>query len=90
MGDFCLCLVLVVSDCQGGSLCFYEPGLVLDLKNGDIVLFKSDCLSHFNLYFKEIRASLVFHSDKASGALVSNRNGWKDHSDLRSTDIPTA
>jgi hypothetical protein len=89
-GDLCLCLILVISDCEGGSLCLYEPGVVLELKSGDIVLFKSDCLTHFNLHFKGFRSSMVFHSDKEAGAWVHSRNGWKDHVDFRSTYVPTS
>lgn len=53
-----------------------EPGLVLDLKNGDVVIFTSKDISHFNLHFTGKRASLVFHSDKCFKAWVKNANGW--------------
>lgn len=88
-GDLCLCLILVISDCEGGDLCLYEPGVVLELRSGDVVLFKSDRLTHFNLHFKGFRSSMVFYTDRAAGAWVSSRNGWKDHVDFRSTYIPT-
>jgi hypothetical protein len=78
----------VISDCEGGELCLYEPGVVLELKNGDVVLFDSAALTHFNLHFKGFRASLVMHSDKAAEAWIGNRNGWKNHVDFRSTHIP--
>ncbi|KAF8871280.1 hypothetical protein CPB84DRAFT_1623617, partial [Gymnopilus junonius] len=50
-GDQHICLVLVISDCVGGELVFKEPGLVLDLKNGDVVIFTSKDISHFNQHF---------------------------------------
>jgi hypothetical protein len=51
-GDPCLrklCLMPVISDRKGGSLHLNEPGVVLELKSRDIVLFKSDSSTHFNL-----------------------------------------
>ena len=54
-----------------------EPGIRLELKNGDLVLFRSRELSHFNLHFKGKRASIVFHSDSAGRGWVMDRNGWK-------------
>ncbi|KJA23733.1 hypothetical protein HYPSUDRAFT_120181, partial [Hypholoma sublateritium FD-334 SS-4] len=50
--DFGFCLVLVLSeDCQGGDLCFIEPGIRLELRSGDIVLFRSSELTHYNMHF---------------------------------------
>ncbi|KIM44289.1 hypothetical protein M413DRAFT_25716 [Hebeloma cylindrosporum] len=76
--DLKLCLVVVASDCEGGDLCFEKPGVSLELRNGDAVIFASSKLSHFNTHFKGKRASLVFHSDVSAKAWVENRNGW-DH-----------
>lgn len=75
-----ICMVLVISECEGGELCLYEPGLVLELKCGDMVIFKSVEISHFNLHFKGKRASLVFHSDKFGKSWAKDRNGWQFHS----------
>ena len=76
--DLYFCLVLVFSEeCEGGDLCFMEPGIRLGLRNGDLVLFRSSELSHFNLHFKGRRASIVFHSDSAGRDWVTNRNGWE-------------
>lgn len=74
-----ICMVLVISDCQGGELCLYEPGLVVELRCGDMIIFKSVNISHFNLHFKGKRASFVFHSDRAGGAWAKDRNGWQAH-----------
>lgn len=79
--DLSLCCVLVISseDCQGGDLCFEELGVVLGLKSGDMVLFNSSKLSHFNLEYEGERCSVVFHSDSGLNAwLHNNRNGWGD------------
>ncbi|KAJ7266518.1 hypothetical protein C8J57DRAFT_1229094 [Mycena rebaudengoi] len=48
-----------------GALILHELGMVMDLHAGDMVLFLSAQLTHFNLHFQGIRASLVFHTDNA-------------------------
>ena len=45
-GDLSLCLVLEISDCEGGELCMMEPGLVLHLRSGDTVAFPSHKVTH--------------------------------------------
>ena len=75
--DLKLCLIVVASDCKGGDLCLEKPGVSLQLQNGDVVIFASSKLSHFNTHFKGKRASLVFHSDISAKAWVEKRNGWK-------------
>jgi hypothetical protein len=77
--DLSVCLVLVIGDHVGGELCLLEPGLVLRLRNGDMALFPSGHVTHFNLHYKGIRASLVLHSDRAGKAWADNRNGWIGH-----------
>lgn len=64
---------------MGGDLCFLETGIRLELKNGDMVIFPSAKISHFNMHFKGERASLVFHSDGSGDNWLENRNHW-DHS----------
>ena len=75
--DLKLCLIVVASNCEGGDLCLEKPGVSLQLQNGDVIIFSSSKLSHFNTHFKGIRASLVFHSDVSAKAWVEKRNGWK-------------
>lgn len=76
--DFAFCLVLVLSDndCQGGDLCFVEPGIRLQLRSGDIVLFRSSEFTHYNMHFKGIRASVVLHTDLSSQSWLEDRNKW--------------
>jgi hypothetical protein len=74
-----ICVVIISSDCKGGSLVFKELGLVLDLQNGDMVTFRSSKLSHFNLHFKGLRTSLVLHSDQSMDSWVKNRNNWEQN-----------
>jgi len=79
-------MVIVISeDCVGGELALLEPGLVLDLQNGDAVLFPSGKISHFNMHYKGMRASLVFHSDSSSRSWIKDRNGWNHNIYFRST-----
>lgn len=79
--DLKLCLILIISeDSQGGDLCFFEPGLRVGLKHGDMVAFRSEILGHFNLHFSGKRASIVLHTDKAGMEWVADRNGWNNSS----------
>jgi hypothetical protein len=84
-GDEDICLVLVLSDCVGGELCLLEPGVVLKLNTGDIIIFKSADISHFNLHYTGKRASLVFHTDKAARSWAKDRNGWNHNMYMLST-----
>ena len=57
-----ICLIIVISseDCIGGELCLVEPGLVLRLCNGNVIVFASATLTHFNTHYIGRRVSLVF------------------------------
>ena len=86
--DTDICSVMVVSDCLGGALVIVELGLVIDLQNGDQILFKSSELTHFNLHFEGLRSSFVFHTDRAADAWIADenpRNGWALNKYFRST-----
>lgn len=78
MNDKTLCIVMAISsnDCEGGDICFLETGIRLQLLSGDMVIFPSNKISHFNLDFKGERASLVLHSDVTGDNWVVNRNNW--------------
>lgn len=80
-----ICLVLVASDCTGGELCMLEPGLVLDLRPGDFVIFPSMDISHFNLHFNSCRSSLVFTSDRHGRKWAHTNNNWRHNLFVRST-----
>ena len=75
--DHIACLVLAIGDFQGGELCLYEPGLVLPLQNGDIVIFLSSDITHFNIPYSGCRASVVLHTDKAGKQWMENAGQWK-------------
>ncbi len=53
-----------------------EPGLVFPLHNGDAIIFSSCKTTHFNLHYKERRASIVFQSDKLLDDWLKDSNGW--------------
>jgi len=53
-----------------------ELGLRLTMHNGDMVLFRSRELSHFNMHFTGERVSVVFHNDSAGDLWVKHRNHW--------------
>ncbi|TFK62691.1 hypothetical protein BDN72DRAFT_737059, partial [Pluteus cervinus] len=49
--DKAICAVIPFGEWTGGELCLYEPGLVFDIKPGDIFIFPSAKVTHFNLDF---------------------------------------
>ncbi|KAJ3838575.1 hypothetical protein F5878DRAFT_537242, partial [Lentinula raphanica] len=82
-GDNKGCISLVIGDFEGGELCLFEPRLVLEMKNGDFVVFPSNLYTHFNLHFKGLRASLVLHSDKEGESFKQDGNGWINNQYVR-------
>lgn len=54
-----------------------ELGIRLQLLCGDMVIFPSARISHFNMPFKGERTSLVVHSDGSGDNWVKNRNNWE-------------
>ncbi|KAJ6544865.1 hypothetical protein DFH09DRAFT_841075, partial [Mycena vulgaris] len=50
-GDKHLYLVVPFGNCKGGQFCLYETGLPWDLRLGDVLVFHSCNLIHFNLHF---------------------------------------
>jgi len=77
--DKVMCLVLNISDCEGGELCLRELGLVFALECGDFIVFRSRHFTHFNLHYREKRISLVFHSDMHFKSWEEDRNGWRNN-----------
>lgn len=73
------CLILTIGDFQGGALCLVEPGLVIPLGNGDLLVFKSAEIMHFNLHYVGSRASLTLKTDRAFKTWVTNHNGWQNN-----------
>lgn len=70
-----ICFIVFVSECTGGALILYELGLVLDLDNGDGITFQSSKITHCNMHFEGLRASFVFHTDRASDTWTVGRKG---------------
>jgi hypothetical protein len=79
VNDTEVCIVVPFGQYEGGELVLHEAGLVLELKEGDILVFPSHRLTHFNLHFTGIRGSVVMHSDKEVKSWNANRNGWDNH-----------
>ena len=75
-GDEDVCLVISFLASSGGELCLYEPGVVLGLEPGDVVIFKSSLITHFNLPYVGKRVSMVMHSDRHAKSWVKDFNGW--------------
>ncbi|KAJ7478839.1 hypothetical protein B0H11DRAFT_2423821 [Mycena galericulata] len=70
------CLIIIISECEGGELCLYELGLVAGLKTGDVFIFPSCYVTHFNLHFNGLRATLVLHTDRQGDQWAKNGGGW--------------
>jgi hypothetical protein len=60
-------------------VCLHELGLVIKLEAGDVLVFPSCNITHFNLHFTGKRGSLVLHSDRQGGRWVKDCNGWERH-----------
>ncbi|KAG0702910.1 hypothetical protein DFH29DRAFT_1044782 [Suillus ampliporus] len=59
------CLVLPIGVFVGGELVMMETGLVVEVLQGDFIIFPSAKITHFNLHYQGRRASVVLHTDKA-------------------------
>ncbi|TFK73882.1 hypothetical protein BDN72DRAFT_760990, partial [Pluteus cervinus] len=86
--DKLICVVVPFGDFQGGEICLYEPGLVFSLQPGEILMFPSYKITHFNLHFKGTRGSFVFSSDKGMDSFVDGSNGWEGFIHKHSGDSP--
>jgi hypothetical protein len=84
-----ICVVFQISECTGGELCLVEPGLKIQLHNGDGVIFPSHKISHFNCHFVRERMSLVFHTDRSMDDWAANCNNWEHNIYFRSTRLRT-
>jgi hypothetical protein len=73
--DACsICMVVQWGDAEGGAVCLYECGLVLELSAGDAVPFLSEEITHFNTDFTGDRLSMVYHTDKEMRVWTENYN----------------
>lgn len=81
-GDLDLCLVLPIGKFQGGRLVLKEPGLVVELLQGDFIAFQSAKVTHLNTHYQGMRASMVLHTDKEMKHWVTRRNGWGGNTTL--------
>ncbi len=75
-GDLEGCIVITIGPHEGGCLCLHEPRLVIETQNGDVVVFLSHRLTHYNLHYRGKRASIVIHSDRTGVAFHRSGNGW--------------
>ncbi|KAJ7157816.1 DNA topoisomerase [Mycena filopes] len=74
--DLKLCLIGALGKHTGGQLCLHEAGLKFDLKLGDVLVFPSGELTHFNCHFKGYRMTVVLHTDREALKWTSKSNGW--------------
>ena len=70
------CVVCPFLNFEGGELVLHEAGLVLEARPGDVIIFPSCDITHFNLHFRGTRVSLVLHVDKHGQRWVVHQNEW--------------
>ncbi|KAJ7485619.1 hypothetical protein FB451DRAFT_1023620 [Mycena latifolia] len=73
------CMIAFVKEGKGGHLCLHELGLKIDGQTGNILVFPSCWVTHFNTHFVGLRASLVLHTDREGDGWAENGGGWGDH-----------
>jgi hypothetical protein len=84
-GDDTLCVTIPFGKWTSGRLVLHEAGIVLDLSVGDVVIFPSCYITHFNLDFDGVRCSIVMFSDKHGKEWLRFRNGWNGHMVVKDT-----
>jgi hypothetical protein len=73
------CEIIFLNECRGGHLCLHELGLKLNGKTGNILIFASCYITHFNSHFEGLRATLVLHTDKEGDKWADDGGGWGNH-----------
>jgi hypothetical protein len=86
-GDYKLCEVIVIGDHKGGELVLVEPGLVIKLKSGNVVIFSSNLITHFNLHYKGVRMSIILNTDKVLEDYMIKMKGWNENKYFKSLSL---
>ncbi|KAJ7023959.1 hypothetical protein C8F04DRAFT_1132826 [Mycena alexandri] len=71
-----MCLIASMGEHTGGQLCLHEAGLKFDLRLGDVLIFPSCDLTHFNCHFRGRRATIVLHTDREANSWTGDAHGW--------------
>lgn len=59
-----MCCCFSLGEWEGGHLVLDELGLVFEMQPGEVIVFDSTRIVHFNMHFVGERMSVVMHSDK--------------------------
>ncbi|KAF8832091.1 hypothetical protein HHX47_DHR1001115 [Lentinula edodes] len=70
------CICVTIGNPKGGELGMYEPKLLIETRNGDVVVFFSHKYTHFNLPYSGTRGSIVIHGDKTGVDYQKDGFGW--------------
>jgi hypothetical protein len=77
--DRCMCVVIPIGQYDRGELVIEELGLVVDLRPGQFLAFKSKYLTHYNLDFEGRRVSIVLQTDEDIDTSIERREFYKKH-----------
>ncbi|KAJ7018405.1 hypothetical protein C8F04DRAFT_977306 [Mycena alexandri] len=77
--DLWLCLIAHMGKHTGGQLGLYEVGLSFDLRLGNILVFPSWRLTHFNCHYVGKRATIVLHTDLEAKSWTKDGHGWSTY-----------
>ncbi|KDQ51919.1 hypothetical protein JAAARDRAFT_139562 [Jaapia argillacea MUCL 33604] len=75
--DYCICIIIPWGKHTGDHFCIYELGLMFKMNPGDVCIFCSKDLTHFNLHFHGYWGSIVLHADEELQVWEKDRNGWE-------------
>lgn len=62
--DQTCCVCFAMGDWEGGHLVLDELGLVFPMQPGEVIVFDSTAITHFNMHYLGYRISIVMHTDK--------------------------
>ena len=80
--DFGLCIAMPFGEWEGGDLVLYELGLVLDLRQGSLCVFKSSIVTHFNLDFTGKRFAIILHTDDKIATAEQCYEQWANNANF--------
>jgi hypothetical protein len=82
-GDGPYAVLTVSGNFKGGYVCLAGLNLSFELRPGEVIIFNSRRVPHFNLSYEGERHSFVFYTQHLLDAWVADGNGWDGHRTAR-------